>query len=268
VGLFLVTRGAGPGWDPLRERRAQDGWDEHAAFMDGLVDAGAVVLGGPVGPTEATLVLRAADGAEVERLLEPDPWTSTRTLVTLAVSPWELLLGELPAPGDAEPRPDWEASLDALWASFDEVGETGFVARMEALAAELPDEAVALFEQASAHDSVGNEQRAVELYERALERGLGPERRRRAVIQLASSLRNVGRTAEGLALLEAERARGPDELDDAVGAFLALLLADSGREREAVSVALTALARHLPRYRRSVTSYAGLLLEPRDDLVG
>jgi hypothetical protein len=38
------------------------------------------------------------------------------------------------------------------------------------------------------------------------------------------------------------------ELDDAVRAFLALALTSVGRKREAVSIALTAPAAHLPRY--------------------
>ena len=55
---------------------------------------------------------------------------------------------------------------------------------------------------------------------------------------------------------------GSDHLDDAVRAVLALALTDVGREREAVSIAVGALARHLPRYQRSMASYARLLLEP------
>ena len=86
--------------------------------------------------------------------------------------------------------------------------------------------------------------------------GSRAERRRRAVIQLASSLRNVGRADESVALLTAELDAEPDELDDAVRAFLALALVDVGREREAVSHALTALAPHLPRYQRSLANYA------------
>jgi hypothetical protein len=35
-----------------------------------------------------------------------------------------------------------------------------------------------------------------------------------------------------------------------------------GREREAVSVAVTALARHLPCYQRAMANYARLLVEP------
>ena len=34
------------------------------------------------------------------------------------------------------------------------------------------------------------------------------------------------------------------------------LRVDAGREREAASIALAALAKHLPRYERSLTNYA------------
>lgn len=152
---------------------------------------------------------------------------------------------------------DWEQRLDALWVAFDAYSEEAFLNAMTRLVAERPtDDPAALFELAGVHDSIGHEDEAVGLYRRALALGLADGRRRRAVIQLASSLRNVGQAAEGVVLLRAERERGSDALDDALNAFLALLLADTGREREAVGLALTALAPHLPRYRRSVTSYA------------
>ena len=76
------------------------------------------------------------------------------------------------------------------------------------------------------------------------------------MIQLASSLRNLGEAEESVALLTEELAAGSDELDDAVRAFLALALTDAGRCPEAVSHALTALAPHLPRYQRSLAAYA------------
>jgi hypothetical protein len=48
-----------------------------------------------------------------------------------------------------------------------------FIARMDALAAELPDgNAVGLFERASARDSFGHPDRAVPLYRAALDAGL------------------------------------------------------------------------------------------------
>jgi tetratricopeptide (TPR) repeat protein len=155
---------------------------------------------------------------------------------------------------------DWEEQVDALWASFDELDEATFLARMEELAQRLPPQ-LAAFERASAFDSTGHEEEAVSLYEEALALGLDPLRRRRAVIQLASSLRNVGRVEESVALLTAERESGSDELDDAVAAFLALALVDAGREREAASLALSALAPHLPRDQRSLARYARDLRE-------
>jgi tetratricopeptide (TPR) repeat protein len=152
---------------------------------------------------------------------------------------------------------EWEQRVADLWASLDDLDEDQFVARMEGLAAELPaDSAVAAFERAAAFDSTGHSDLAVPLYRQALELGLARECRRRAVIQLASSLRNLGQAEESVALLTAERNTGSDDLDDAVSAFLALALVDTGREREAVSLALTALSAHLPRYQRSLTNYA------------
>jgi hypothetical protein len=35
---YLVTQEWGPVWDSSRARREQAGWDEHAAFMDALVE--------------------------------------------------------------------------------------------------------------------------------------------------------------------------------------------------------------------------------------
>jgi tetratricopeptide (TPR) repeat protein len=154
---------------------------------------------------------------------------------------------------------DAEQRLAELWEGLDELDEDDFLARMNALTAELPP-AVAAFERASAFDSTGHSDRAVPLYREALELGLEGIRRRRATIQLASSLRNLGRPGESVELLQAERERGSDELDAAVAGFLALALADTGREREALSLALAALASHLPRYSRSLTNYAGDLV--------
>jgi len=74
VANFAVRLVHGPGWDPLRPIRDQDGWDEHAAFMDGLVDDGFVILGGPVGDGEQTLhVVQAADEKEIEARLAGIP---------------------------------------------------------------------------------------------------------------------------------------------------------------------------------------------------
>jgi steroid delta-isomerase-like uncharacterized protein len=144
-----------------------------------------------------------------------------------------------------------------MWATMDTCDADAFIRRMDALAAELPDgNAAGLFERASARDSFGQSDRAVPLYRAALAAGLSGLPRRRAIIQMASSLRNLGNAHDAVELLRAEADRSSDELDGAVQAFLALALTDVGHEREAVAVSLAALARYLPRYTRSLAHYA------------
>jgi tetratricopeptide (TPR) repeat protein len=155
---------------------------------------------------------------------------------------------------------DWEKRLKDLWAELDDHDEDEFIALVDSIAAELPPgNAIASFECAAARDSTGHPDLAVPLYEAALDLGLVGERRRRAIIQMASSLRNLGNPQHAVALLTAELQSEPDALSGAVRAFLALALVDVGREREAVAVALTALSEYLPRYNRSLARYAQAL---------
>jgi hypothetical protein len=164
---------------------------------------------------------------------------------------------------------DWERRLALRWASIGDQGEEDFRAAIVELVAERPDDdGIGQFERASSLDSTGHPDVAIDHYRRALELGLTGIRRRRATIQLASSLRAVGIEekrpelfGESVALLTAELDAGSDELDDAVRAFLALALTSVGRDREAASLALGTLAPHLARYNRSVKAYAGELVE-------
>jgi hypothetical protein len=97
MATFAVTLVHGPGWDPSRPIRSQDGWDEHAAFMDGLVDGGFLVLGGPVGSGERTLHLVQASGEpEIKARLAEDPWASARLLRIGTIEPWALWLDGRP----------------------------------------------------------------------------------------------------------------------------------------------------------------------------
>ena len=154
--------------------------------------------------------------------------------------------------------------MAALWNTFDDYAPDDFVAHVERLVAELPPEnAIGLFERASAHDSTGHADTAVPLYRAALSASLAGRRRREATIQLASSLRNLGQAGEAATLLAAELHASSDDLDGAVRAFLALALVDLGREREAVGISLTALAKYLPQYNRSLARYASdLAIKP------
>lgn len=157
----------------------------------------------------------------------------------------------------SDPNASWEERVTALWKSLDNYEAEAFIARLELLLSELePDSAIALFERGAAHDSTGKPALAIPLYEAALRAGLSGLRRRRAVIQMASSLRNLGDAEQAERMLRAELALPHDELTEAVRAFLALALVDLGREREAVAVSLQALSRYLPRYNRSLARYA------------
>jgi len=154
----------------------------------------------------------------------------------------------------------WNRRVADLWREIDRHPPDAFLHAMEALAAEMPPgSAVALFERGCAQDSTGHPDRAVPLYRAALAAGLAGIRRRRATIQLASSLRNLGQVQEAIDLLSAEIDAASDALDAAVRGFLALALADAGREREALSHVLGALSRYLPRYNRSLARYARAL---------
>jgi tetratricopeptide (TPR) repeat protein len=159
----------------------------------------------------------------------------------------------------------WDDRVAAVWAD-DALSDAERIERIDALAGERDaEDARALFERAGARDSAGLEAEAESLYRRALEAGLDEDHRTQAVIQLASTLRNLGSIEESLDLLRAEYERGPAApLHDAAAAFYALALASAGDAVAAASVALKALAPHLPRYTRSVGAYADELLSARD----
>ena len=100
---------------------------------------------------------------------------------------------------------DWEQRVADLWTGIDDHDADDFVARIDKLVAELPPgSALGYFERGAAQDSTGRPEQAVELYRAALDAGLTGVRRRRAIIQMASSLRNMGDAEEAAALLTAE----------------------------------------------------------------
>jgi hypothetical protein len=91
---FAVVLHHGSAWDDSRGLRQQNGWDEHAEFMDGLVEDGFVVLGGPLGDGDTVLLVCAAGSeGDVRERLAPDPWHGDAGMLVIAsVEPWEVLL--------------------------------------------------------------------------------------------------------------------------------------------------------------------------------
>jgi uncharacterized protein YciI len=61
--------------------------------MDGLVDQGFIILGGPVGSGAQTLhVVEAANEDEITARLAGDPWASAGLLEVGSIEPWALWL--------------------------------------------------------------------------------------------------------------------------------------------------------------------------------
>ena len=90
--FFVVLRRTGPAWDPAVPLEEQHGWDAHAAFMDGLVDDGFVVLGGPLADGERVVLAVEAESAEVVRTtLGRDPWSGSH-LVVDSIDAWTIRL--------------------------------------------------------------------------------------------------------------------------------------------------------------------------------
>lgn len=153
---------------------------------------------------------------------------------------------------------NWEERIKDFWAGADDADVPGTLAAMKDLVDERPgNDASATYEWASVHDFLGLEAEAIPLYERALGLGLDDARRGQALVQLASSLRNVGRAGDAARILE--QLEGDRIVGDAPKAFLALALFDEGRPGDALRVALSALAETLPLYGGVVRRYAGEL---------
>jgi uncharacterized protein YciI len=90
---YLVTQENGPAYDYSCGRREQAGWDEHAAFMETLVEEGAIVLGGPIGDgdDDVLLIFDMESEAAIRARLGEDPWAGT-VLAIKSVAPWSVWL--------------------------------------------------------------------------------------------------------------------------------------------------------------------------------
>ncbi len=91
--FFAVRLQRGGPWDWSRDLREQDGWEEHARFMDGLVEGGFIVLGGPLGGDREILHAISAPSAEaVRERLAQDNWARNGMLTIKSIEPWTVLL--------------------------------------------------------------------------------------------------------------------------------------------------------------------------------
>ena len=89
--FHVVLRQAGPEFDRALPLDQQTGWEEHAAFMDSLVESGVIVLGGPLPNGRVAHAMEAATEEELRAVWTRDPWHESH-LVLESVEPWEIRL--------------------------------------------------------------------------------------------------------------------------------------------------------------------------------
>ena len=93
---WVVRRERGGPWDWSKPLREQQGWDEHADFMERLVDDGFVVLGGPIEDVdqgrEVVHIVDAPSEEAVRERLAQDNWEQNGMLTTTSVERWIVLL--------------------------------------------------------------------------------------------------------------------------------------------------------------------------------
>lgn len=122
----------------------------------------------------------------------------------------------------------------ALWGAGAEKAEAHREAAV-ALAAARPEDGAAQLEAACAWDRAGEERRALRFYEAAFGLGVPERERRRLIVGYGSTLRNVGRCDDAVAVLAEAAAVDPFP---AYTAFLALALMDAGHGRAALAAML------------------------------
>jgi len=92
MAFFVVLRRSGPKWNAKLPLEQQSDWPAHASFMDGLVDAGFVILGGPLSDEHRVVLAVKADSEQtVRETLARDPWSETH-LVLESVDAWTIRL--------------------------------------------------------------------------------------------------------------------------------------------------------------------------------
>jgi uncharacterized protein YciI len=90
--FLLQLLRSGPQWDASRPMEEQYGWPEHASFMDGLVEDGFIVLGGPLADEHRVVHAVEAESEEAIRAtLARDPWSETHLQVD-TIEPWTIRL--------------------------------------------------------------------------------------------------------------------------------------------------------------------------------
>ncbi|PZE65132.1 tetratricopeptide repeat protein [Curtobacterium sp. MCBD17_021] len=163
-----------------------------------------------------------------------------------------------------------EARLDAIFAARNREDMRPTIDALLPIYNEHPENPRVLYELGGAYDTAGDEATALSYYERAMERGLAGDVRRRCYVQYGSTLRNLGQIDDSLRAFARARAEFPESV--ALGAFEALTFHADGRPNTALASLLVLLAEHvhapeLDRYKPALRGNAEYLasLDAGDD---
>jgi uncharacterized protein YciI len=92
---LMVRFRAGPTWASGSVKEQPD-WDEHAEFVDALIERGTFVMGGPFSDNSGTMILLEGVGAdEARRILEDDPFMKNGVFVLEEIREWTVFVDEL-----------------------------------------------------------------------------------------------------------------------------------------------------------------------------
>lgn len=93
--VFLAISSAGSSRDLSKGTREQPFWDEHAKFIDQLVDESFILMGGPLADEGGSLlIVNAQDENEVREKLKHDPWAEHDILKLESVKRWEIFIDQ------------------------------------------------------------------------------------------------------------------------------------------------------------------------------
>jgi uncharacterized protein YciI len=93
--IYLVLSSAGPNRDLSKDSSGQQHWDEHVPFINGLIDAGFIMMGGPLDDEGgALLIVRATDEAEVRARMKDDPFYRHGILHLEWIKRWTIYIDE------------------------------------------------------------------------------------------------------------------------------------------------------------------------------
>lgn len=94
MGYFVIRSVQGTAWDSSRSMREQSLWAEHAAYINSLLAADQMILGGPVGggtPYRAMVVFIAESEGVVRQRLADDPWYKAGVLRVESIDRWDII---------------------------------------------------------------------------------------------------------------------------------------------------------------------------------